>query len=258
MTSLATYGRGEHFKLPGTPSAWFEAKYPQQAAKYGMPILEDTVPDHEGFFKVVPRAPNADFFAAMLDPDSDHEIIYVPRHLSFYRRQEHSTTYSPIEPEDLTVHLNREFLRCAEEMNRGVDVEPLFTKCRSKAVLKQIIERARVILKVSDQFLDQEGRSINSSSLTPVQCADIFAVQCLRPESGAVLALKDCYAAYRRFAEAQGWRTPPYREFTKSISIAVTKRFGVGLRHDMKTQGERHGWGWIGINYRSGDLLLRV
>lgn len=232
---------------PKTPCAWFKEKYPLQAEKYGTPILEERVLQLNGWSLVVPVAPNVDFFSAILDPQADHKLVYVPRHLSFYKRQNHSKTYSPVEPEDLTVELSREFMRCAESMNEHVDIHPLFTKCRSKVVLNQIVERARVILKVSDGFLDQEGRSINASSLTPVQCADIFAVQCLTPERGTVLALKDCYAAYGRFAEAQGWKPQAYREFTKAINIVIARRFGIGLRHDINRDGARHGWGWIGL-----------
>ena len=52
--------------IPTTPSAWFTHKYPNQAEKWGTPIMELVYPSPSGIDRIVPAHPNIDFFAAIL------------------------------------------------------------------------------------------------------------------------------------------------------------------------------------------------
>ncbi len=216
-----------------------------------MPILEKIEPDGFGLTSIVPRAPNADFCASILDPKGDQGVVYIPRQLSFYIRDAKTTTYRPLAAEDLMLQLSQEFLQCAQAMPGNVEVEPLFTKCRGPRMLNQIVQRARIVLKVPNEFLDEQGRMVNESSLTPLQRASMFAEQYLKPVDGAVLALSGCDAGYRRFCEAKGWRTPVIRDFTKSINLAVHKIYAMSLRHDMSRISQMSRWGWRGLQMES-------
>ena len=237
-----------------SPCAWFASRFTKQAEKYGMPMLEQTIQDFNGLYRVVPRAPNIDFMASIIDPEHDQTTIYIPRHLTFFRVDPNTNVYSPIGTEELMLELSRTFLTCAQAMGPAVDIEPLFTKCRSHKVLKQIVQRARSVLKVNDGFLDERGRKLNPTSLTPLQCVDMFAQQHLKAEPGTVLALNDCYAEYKHFCEHNGWKRMFRPDFAKAIHGVTTARFNIGLRHDLASVSCLRGWGWGGIRLKTGEI----
>ena len=141
-----------------TPSQWLDRKFPGLSAKHGPPLRTEL--NRELNERVTDL--NEDFFAATLGIEGDPEqpAVFLPKEGRFYRyvnnpEDPNHGTFVEVAEEVLTEQISKLLLECARESESGVDVTNLEFSLRSSRKLKGVVERARAILMVPDDFFER-------------------------------------------------------------------------------------------------------
>ena len=76
----------------------------------------------------------------------------------------------------------------------------------------------------------------------------LFVNEALEPSKDSPLTVPDCFSAYVDFCNNRDWKTLTRRQFGNSIGDAVTRQYGLTVRHDVKTAGDGTAQrGWVGL-----------
>lgn len=141
-----------------TPGQWLERKFPGLSEKHGAPLR--TQANAEGHERVVDI--NEDFFAATLGMEGDPEqpAVFLPKEGRFYRYVNNPDdpnhgTFIEVAEEVLAERISKLLLECARESESGVDVTNLEFSLRTGRKLKGVIEKAKSILMVPDDFFER-------------------------------------------------------------------------------------------------------
>src|SRR5690606_2153687 len=102
--------------IPKSPSDWFSYHFPNQAKKYGPPMLERRFLKLDGFEAVEPIALNEDFFAGILEHGRCGRIIFYTPEGRWYRYDEFAEHYELAEEEHLKLALSQQFIKCIQDM----------------------------------------------------------------------------------------------------------------------------------------------
>ena len=80
----------------------------------------------------------------------------------------------------------------------------------------------------------------------------LFVNEALEPSKDSPLTVPDCFSAYVDFCNDRDWKTLTRRQFGNSIGDAVTRQYGLTVRHDVKTGGDGTAQrGWVGLCVRT-------
>jgi len=236
---------GEPLTGISTASHWFIAKFPGLAKVWGAPFLENRVMSVEGFSSSTPIAPNPSFMAAVLGHDDNitNSVVYFPGDSQFYYFEPSDQKYHAVPDMKLGELMRGYFLRCALELQKEVNVYPLFTTFCQDQTIKTIIERAKTILRCSDDYfsVDSACSRVNGIELHE-KLAKSF-VQKLVSSPGNILLVGvayEKYAAVVRESELEPVKRSVFKEMMKPL---IRERFEICLRNDLVVDG-RYAQGW--------------
>ena len=236
---------GEPLTEIKTASHWFIAKFPGLAKVWGAPFLENKTMTVDGFSSSTPIAPNPSFMAAVLGHDDDiaNSVIYYPGDSQFYYFEPSDQKYHACTDQKLGELMRGYFLRCALELQREVNVYPLFTTFCQDSIIKTIIERAKTILLCSDDYFSVDSASSRVNGIELHEKLAKQFVQKLVLKTGNVLLVGLAYEKYA--AVVKGCELEPVKRsvFKDIMKPLIRERFEICLRNDLIVDG-RYAQGW--------------
>ena len=133
----------------GTPNAWFCGTFKLVAEKYGAAINEER--NRSGI--VVVKYINESFLAATFGPEGDPEnpIVYLTGENRFYEYDPAIGIFVFLPEPIFGERISQRLLRCSSD-SEGVDDSRLKFKLRDSARTKGVVERARGVLCVPDNY----------------------------------------------------------------------------------------------------------
>jgi len=192
-----------------TPSEWLGSEYPH-LLKWGPPFLEVKYSTPGQADRVRPVSMNVDWFAAMLGGQKllGHDVVYFEPEKQFYFLDWHGC-YVPTTEEKLRTVLSQQFLRCAEALQKNVDFEWLFIKYRSKEQLDEVIQKAKSILAVRNDFFHGDkgaSRRIDGKIVEPEITSPhaLYIQQQVVPKKDALLLVNEFWECFEQFCEFMG------------------------------------------------------
>jgi hypothetical protein len=233
-------------------SQWFIYHFQEKAKIFGAPFLENRVSTIDGFSNISPVAPNLDFMASILGGDKrlGHSVVYWPAECLFYYFDPIDNIYHPTTDEKLGDLMRGYMARCAIEVPKDVNVYHLFTTFRTDRIIKGIVERAKSILRASEDYFSATSpcERVRGIELHE-RLARVFVERLLKPKPNEVMLVA---AAYERFAGLVKQRdmVPIKRSvFKELVTPVIRERFNAGLRNDLVVQGRyQQGWKDLGLN----------
>jgi hypothetical protein len=235
---------------PRTPSDWFGFHFPDVAEEYGPAILERRLLLNDQTAKIVPLHINEDFFAGMLGSEKCNRTVWHKHEMQWYQQNQTTKFFEPVDEGALKLTLSQWFIKCVNDMPGSVDISAIFTTFRSKDVLEAIIERAKAVLSVDEEYFSPEGPNARNPATTPKESVRLFVDTCLTQEESASLTSQACYEAYTTFCREQKVPAVQRNRFTESIRPHIQRRFSRGVRHDLHRYDADRCTGWRGIKIR--------
>jgi hypothetical protein len=247
---------GQQLTKLKSASQWFCNLFPQNAKIYGAPFLENRISSVEGFSSISPVEINVDFMASILGGDyMERAVIYWPAECQFYYFDHSDQLYHSTTDEKLGDVLRGYLARCSLEMQREVNVYYLFTTFRSDQIIKSVVERAKSVLRTSDDFFSATSPCARVNGIEQHErLARTFCerVLVLKPSEVMLMAV-----AYERFTEIvkQNEMVPIKRsEFKEMMKSLVRDRFNISLRNDLVVDG-RYQQGWKDLTLNSEVVM---
>jgi hypothetical protein len=240
---------------PLRPAEYFSYHFERQALKYGSPILERhfLLRDHE--VRIVPLSVNEDFFASILGDTKNNETVYHEYEQQFYWRDPKSRFYIPVNQAQLKLSLSQWFIKCISAMGRSVDITQIFTTFRQDDVLDRIVERAKAVLRVEDEYFSKDGPNVRNPVKVPKEGLRLFADQHLTLDEPAVLTVREAYAAYAAFCLGKSLPKLHLNQFKVALAPIIRGKFDKGIRNDLDRYGGERNLGWRGIALRGMDAF---
>ena len=81
----------------------------------------------------------------------------------------------------------------------------------------------------------------------------LFVGEALQRDEDSLLTAHDCFSAYVEFCNQRGWRALTRKQFGNEIGDAVTRQYGLTVRHDLKPGGGKAQRGWVGLRVRDSQ-----
>jgi phage/plasmid-associated DNA primase len=82
----------------------------------------------------------------------------------------------------------------------------------------------------------------------------LFVGEALQRDEDSPLTAHDCFSAYVEFCNQRGWRALTRKQFGNEIGDAVTRQYGLTVRHDVKPGGGGKAQrGWVGLCVRNSQ-----
>lgn len=78
----------------------------------------------------------------------------------------------------------------------------------------------------------------------------LFVREALSRADGSQLTVADCFSAYVKFCNQRGWTALTRKKFGDLIGDAVTREYGLTVRHDVRDASGRAQRGWYGLGLR--------
>ena len=75
----------------------------------------------------------------------------------------------------------------------------------------------------------------------------LFTHEGLIQSTDRELTVSDCFEAYVAFCNSRGWNASPKKKFGDAIADAVTRAYGLTVRHDIPDAGGKRQRGWKGL-----------
>jgi hypothetical protein len=235
---------------PTMPAEWFGYHFPDVAKQFGSAMLERHVLLADSTTKIIPLHINEDFFAGMLGTEKCHRTAWHVYERQFYQRNPQTQFFEPVDEGKLTLAVSQWFIKCVSDMPGSVNIETLFTTFRSKEVLEAIIERAKAVLSVGEEFFSPEGSNARNPATTPKESVRLFVDTCLTQEESASLTSQACFEAYTIFCREQKLPAVQRNRFAENIRPHIQRRFNRGVRHDLHRYDADRCTGWRGIKIR--------
>jgi hypothetical protein len=243
---------GEPLKEISTASQWFIAKFPGLAKIWGAPFIENRVMTVDGFSSSTPIAPNPSFMAAVLGHDDafPNSVVYLASECQFYYYEPLDRKYHAVPDQKLGELMRGYFQRCAMEMQKEANVYHLFTTFCHDQVIKTIVERAKTILRCSDDYFSATSicSRVNGVELHE-RLARSFCEGLVSSPGNVLLA----GVAYEKFIELVKEKDlPPIKRsaFKEMLKPLVREKFNICLRNDLVV-GDRYQQGWKDVGFES-------
>jgi putative DNA primase/helicase len=144
---------------PGTPNEWFAARFPKLAEQYGEAVLEAYPPgQEEGEALPYVQDVGEDFLAATLGEAGSPEAptVFVAAENRFYTYCPDLGIYAETREAKLTAGLSKMLLTCARDCAAQCNTKSLAFKFRDTANLRGVVERARGLIEVSQDFFEND------------------------------------------------------------------------------------------------------
>jgi P4 family phage/plasmid primase-like protien len=141
---------------PESPAAWFAAKFPALVAEFGVAVEECPAAENEGLPWV--RDLSEDFLAATLgqtgSPDSP--TVFVAEENRFYSYSLEEGVFVETRESRLQTRLSNLLLECARACDGKFNTRNLAFKFRDTASLSGVMNRARGLLEVGQDFFQAD------------------------------------------------------------------------------------------------------
>lgn len=251
ITLSDTIGRfGEPLSKITTASQWFCQRFPRLAKQYGAPFLENHTLTVDGFSSTSPVAPNIDFFAGCLAGDEGREVVYWAAECQFYYLEPLEKIYHPTQESKLGDLMRGLFVRCALEMQKDVNVVPLFTTFRSDAVIKLIVDRAKSILRAAEDFFSATSPNERVSGIEiHERLARLFVEKMLVSKPGEMVLAASVFDQFARLLRERDLFPLKRSQFKDLVSPLIREKFGSGFRGDLVINGKyQQGWKNLALN----------
>jgi hypothetical protein len=236
---------------PTSPAEFFALHFPACIQKYGAAVLERRRVYADGTLKITPVSVNEDALASILGSKDCGETVWHTFERQFYQKDHRTSFFIPVEVEDLKLVLSQLFLKCIAVMPRCVDVQSLFNEFRSGDVLDTIIQRAKAVLGVGDDFFAAGGPNTRNPATVPKEAVRVFVDQNIVEDGTALLPLRDAFEAYQAFCKENSYIAVHINQFRPFIAPCIQKKFNRGVRNDLNTFGASKALGWRGVKLRS-------
>jgi hypothetical protein len=82
----------------------------------------------------------------------------------------------------------------------------------------------------------------------------LFVGEALQKDEDSLLTAHDCFSAYVKFCNQRGWLALTRKQFGNEIGDAVTRQYGLTVRHDVKPGGAGKAQrGWVRLCVRDSQ-----
>jgi hypothetical protein len=251
---LARYDNG-----PATPSEWFSKLFPEQARIYGCPFIELKEETAQGLTTITPLAPNIDFLAAILGGDKKlaHKVVYMEPEMQFYFYGCRDRIFKSVSEEKLGNLMRAYLIRCAEELGGDVHKLNLFLEFRSDKTIRSIVHRAKSSLACEPDYFEADSNVREKGPELYERVARAFVEQVLERVPGETLLLTDAYVHFCQYLRSRGMEPVKRKVFKDLVLPVVKEEYDLGVRNDIRGQGE--GWhsGWKGIRAGNVDAAVK-
>jgi P4 family phage/plasmid primase-like protien len=78
----------------------------------------------------------------------------------------------------------------------------------------------------------------------------LFVGEALQLAEDSELIVTDSFSAYVEFCSQRGWRALTRKQFGNDVGDAVTRQYGLTVRHDLKPGGGKAQRGWVGLGIK--------
>jgi hypothetical protein len=145
--------------------------------------------------------------------------------------------------------------RCSLEMQREVNVYHLFTTFRSDQVIKSVVERAKSVLRASDDFFSATSpcARVNGIELHE-RLARVFVERLLESKPNEVMLIGLLYERFAAFVKQKDMSPIKRSEFKELMKPLVRDRFNISLRNDLVIDG-RYQQGWKDLTLNSEVVM---
>lgn len=232
---------------PTFPSDWFGFHFPAVAKIYGPAILERRLVMCSDSSQIIPVQVNEDFFAGMLGTEKCHRTFFHQHEMQFYQKSPTPNFYEPIEERALKLMLSQWFIKCVGDMSGRIDISTIFTTFRSKEVLEAIIERAKAVLAVNEEYFSPEGENARNPATAPKESVRLFVDACLGVEEDTCLTVQECFDGYQQYCRDRKLASVPRNNFKATIIPHIQRRFSRGIRNDLNRFNADKCTGWYGV-----------
>ena len=142
------------------PNEWFAAKFPALPQQFG-PAISEEIPTRKGEKPFVDDV-SEDFLAATLGLQGTPEAptVFMATEDRFYTYQPGIGIYCEEREAKLATGLSRLLLTCARECSKKCDTRNLEFRFRDTANLRGVLQRARGLLEVDQDFFESDLREL--------------------------------------------------------------------------------------------------
>lgn len=252
-TSLISLVRND----PESINQHFNELFPSQSAQYGPASLETSMADSLGQVHRQPLIINHDFMAASLsDPVIGLDVVYFEQDMTFYYTEPLSQVYRPVSPERLQALYRGLILRTASILKNVNAKLNVWAEFRSDKNCRLIIQRAKAILSVSNEFFSPTSKHtrIRGQELME-RVARKFVGEMLTCETGQMLRLADAYTVFRGLLKQRELPDIKRSDFKAIVTPLIREQFDVALRNDLPGDGLSGVRGWKGLKVQTAPGL---
>ena len=236
---------GEPLTKITTASQWFIFRFPVQAKVFGAPFLENRVSTVDGFTSSTPIAPNLSFMASILGQDDafPNSVVYLESEGQFYYFDSFDRKYHPASDSKLGDLMRGYFQRCALDVQTEVNVYHLFTTFCHDSVIKTIVERAKSILRCSDDYFSTTSPYTRVNGIELHERLARLFVEKMVLKPGNVLLIGVAYEKYSELVKENDLDPVKRSVFKEMMKPIVREKWEKCLRNDLVVDG-RYMRGW--------------
>jgi hypothetical protein len=215
--------------------SWWKVNFPISSRIYGEPVL---------FCE-----PNLDFLSATLNESPPGLIFYPLEEQFYYKDYLFEGAYRPASDGKVEAFFKKLIAESLEDALKSI-------KEGSKTLFQSaglVTGRGKVILAVEgDYFTGEEGhrRWIEGRYVEPVEKPSVamFAETKITRKRGSMLPAGEAYSRYFDFCRMSGLEPVKKTVFRERFATEVRRRWGQGVRNDLKVDGSSHqGWSELAI-----------
>lgn len=232
--------------------------FPQAEKQWGPGFLEARTLDAEGFPIFTPLEMNTDAWSAALGGGKGlgTQVVFFPPEDQFYffdYRAAGVGAFCPVSEQKLQLLLSNYLMRCAEECDRSVDVQPLFSTFRKPDALKAITDKAKILLEADRGFFSGKNgkrRIVDGKIIEPNAAPTYveFVKRAIVPNPEGKLLVSDAFFSYYQFCKDIGEPPLTRADFKELVAQVIRQEYRLGLRHDIRDERGKANHGWVGLD----------
>ena len=172
-----------------------------------------------------------------------HSVIFWLPDSQFYYFDPLDQLYHATTEEKLGDLMRAYLTRCCLEMQKEINVLQLFTNLRSDATIKTIVERAKSILRASDDYFSAQSPYTRVNGIELHEKLAKRFVQNLVLKPGNVLLIGVAYEKYSALVRENDLEPVKRSVFKEMMKPIVREKWEKCLRNDLVVDG-RYMRGW--------------
>lgn len=214
---------------------WWTRTFPLSVSNYG-PVF-------------IGKTPNIEAIAASLG-ESPAKVVYSRSEAGFFFKDYSVDAFRPVSEGRLSALVKRIALEAYGKTTRSLGER--FLEVRDLA--ETVVAAAKIILEVESDFFKGHGAARRYAAgryIEPVEApiCRIFLDEQIVKKNQSVLELGDAYHRYYEFCSARSEGALPKTSFRKTFNHETKSRYGVGIRHDLRSATGRIFQGWEGLEF---------